>query len=84
MIYMAKSIKKEVSMPRQIAARSKALELANIAGPVADPSPELILDKDRLARLKLGMLDQEIQGLRNQIKIVEMYRDMIKEQHNIK
>ncbi|OGP97574.1 MAG: hypothetical protein A2Z51_06600 [Deltaproteobacteria bacterium RBG_19FT_COMBO_52_11] len=71
-------------MPRRISERPKALELAHIAGPVADPAPELILDKDRLARLKLGMLDQEILELRNQIKFREMYRDMIREQHNIK
>lgn len=71
-------------MPRRISGRPKALELADFAGPVADPAPELILDKDRLARLKLGMLDQDILELRNQIKFREMYRDMIREQHNIK
>lgn len=71
-------------MPRRIAERPKALELAHFAGPVADPGPELILDKVRLARLKLGMLDQEILELRSQIKFRETYRDMIKEQHNIK
>ena len=70
-------------MSRQL-QRQKSLELAKIAGPVADPGPELILDKDRLARLKLEMLDQEILELKNQIKIAETYRVLIKEQHNIK
>jgi hypothetical protein len=56
-------------MPRRIAERQRAIGLIDFAGPVADPSPELVLDKDRLARLKLGMLDQEILELRNQTKI---------------
>jgi hypothetical protein len=70
-------------MPRKVQTQ-KSSELLHIAGPVADPGPELILDKDRLARLKLEMLGQEILELKNQIKIAETYQVLIKEQHNIK
>ncbi len=70
-------------MPR-LSERQRAFELSQLAGITADPAPDLILDKIRLAKLKLEMLDQTIIELKNQIKIAETYRNMIKEQHNIK
>jgi hypothetical protein len=70
-------------MPKRIPERPRVFEMAQLAGPVADPGPELILDKVRLSKLKLAMIDQQIAELNNQIKIAQTYRDMIKEQYNI-
>ena len=53
-------------------------------GLVADPAPEILLDKERLARLKVTILDTEVKELQNQMKIAEMYRDLLREQYKIR
>jgi len=53
-------------------------------GLVADPAPDILLNKDLLARLKIKILDLEIIQLKNQIELAESYQHMLKEQYKIK
>ena len=53
-------------------------------GLVADPGPDILLNKDLLARLKVQILDLEIIELKNQIKLAESYKDMLREQYKMK
>ena len=52
-------------------------------GIVADPAPDILLGKEQLARLKVQILDQEIMDLKNQIKLAETYKAMLKQQYKI-
>jgi hypothetical protein len=52
-------------------------------GIVADPAPEIIFDKERLAHFKVEILKHEITEMKNQIKLAEMYIGMIKEQYKM-
>ena len=58
--------------------------IQTIMGPVADPGPELMLDKARLAQLKVHRLDQAITDLRNQIEIFELEKNLLAEEYNLK
>lgn len=53
-------------------------------GTVADPGPELLLDKTRLAKLRIKKVDFAIQELKQQIDILVMERDMLKRTYKIK
>ncbi len=58
--------------------------IPNIAGPVADPGPELLLDKARLAKLKVVKLEQVLLGLEKQMEAIQLERDLLKEEYKIK
>lgn len=53
-------------------------------GTVADPGPELLLDKAKLAKLRIKKVDFAIQELKQQIDILVMERDMLKRTYKIK
>ncbi len=57
--------------------------IQTIMGPVADPGPELMLDKPRLAQLKVRRLDQAIAGLQSQIEFHELERKLLMEEHGL-
>jgi hypothetical protein len=69
-----------------LAARSygAAERIANVAGPIADPGPELLLDKARLAKLKIARLEQVLVGLEKQMDAVRLERDLLKQEYKIK
>lgn len=52
-------------------------------GIVADPGPDILLNKDYLAKLKIQILESEILELKNQIKLAESYKAMLKEQYKL-
>lgn len=52
-------------------------------GLVADPAPEILLDKDQLARIKIQILEHEILELKNQINLAETYMGMLRETYKI-
>jgi len=53
-------------------------------GTVADPGPELLLDKARLAKIKVRKLDMVIKGLEEQIDVLRLEQDMLKKEYKIK
>ena len=55
----------------------------HMLGMVADPAPDILLNKELLARLKVQMLDHEIVELKNGIKFAESYKALLKEQYKI-
>lgn len=64
--------------------RDRPWLLRGPVGPVADPSPEYLLDKARLAQLKIHNLDMHIKELNKQIEFCKMERDLLKEEYKIK
>ena len=55
-----------------------------IRGPVADPSPWHLLDKARLAKLKIRNIETAIDELEKQIDMLKFERDLLKEEYKIK
>lgn len=55
----------------------------NMRGPVADPIPFWILDKSKLARLKIRQLDMEIADREKQIEFLKLERDMLAEEYKV-
>lgn len=55
-----------------------------IRGPCADPSPEYLLDKARLAQLKIHKLDMHVKELEKQMEFCKMERDLLKKEYKIK
>lgn len=53
-------------------------------GPVADPAPWYLLDKAKLARLKIHQIEAAITELEKQIDSLKLERDLLKEEYNIK
>ena len=53
-------------------------------GTVADPGPELLLDKARLAKIKVRKLDMVIKGLEEQIDVLRLEQEMLKKEYKIK
>jgi hypothetical protein len=53
----------------------------NFRGPVADPGPWQILDKDKLARIKVARLERYIDEINKEIEIITLERDLIKQQY---
>lgn len=56
----------------------------SIHGPTADPGPPYLLDKARLAKLKIGKIDKVITELEKQIGLLKLEHDLLKEEYNIK
>ncbi|UCE73242.1 MAG: hypothetical protein JSV56_09420 [Methanomassiliicoccales archaeon] len=56
----------------------------HLRGPIADPAPWHILDKVRVAKLKISKLDMAITELENQIEFLKLEKDLLKEEYNIK
>jgi hypothetical protein len=50
-------------------------------GTVADPSPEMLLSKVNLAKIKTRKLDMAIDGLTKQIEILQAEKEMLKEEY---
>jgi hypothetical protein len=75
----------EAALDAVAAKRYAAIErIPNVAGPVADPGPELLLDKTRLAKLKIVRLDQTVASLEKQIEAIRLERDLLAEEYKLK
>lgn len=55
-----------------------------IQGPVADPSPVFLLDKAKVARLKIRRLDLTKQELMKQIDLIKLESDLLKKEYKIR
>ena len=53
-------------------------------GTVADPGPELLLAKDKLAKLRIKKLDMAINDLKQQIDILTAERMMLVKEYKIR
>jgi len=53
-------------------------------GPVADPAPWYLLDKAKLAQLKVRNIDGVIVELEKQIDSLKLERDLLKQEYKIK
>lgn len=58
--------------------------LGPIGDPTADPGPPYLLDKARLAILKISKIDKVITDLEKQIGLLKLQHDLLKEEYNIK
>ncbi len=50
-------------------------------GHAADPGPEPLLDKSRLARIRVRQLDTVIEGLKAELDIAQLEQKMLKEEY---
>jgi hypothetical protein len=55
-----------------------------LRGPVADPQPEMLLDKAKLAQLKVHRLDAAMSELQKGIDSFKLERDLLKKEYQIK
>ena len=55
-----------------------------LRGPVADPAPWYLLDKAKLAKLKIRSLEAGIAEFESQIGSLKLERDLLKEEYKIK
>ncbi len=55
-----------------------------LRGPVADPAPWYLLDKAKLAQLKIHQLDAAIMELEKQIDSFKLERDLLKQEYKLK
>ena len=53
-------------------------------GPVADPAPWYLLDKSKLAQLKIRHIDTAIVELEKQIDFLKLERDLLRKEYKIK
>jgi hypothetical protein len=53
-------------------------------GFAADPAIDLLLDKSRLAQIRIRQLDQLIVQLEQQVEIARMEQDLLKEEYKVK
>ena len=52
-------------------------------GYAADPAIEILLPKDMLAKIKMAKLDAAIKELQTTIEMLDMQRDMLRQQYKI-
>ncbi|MCK4816765.1 hypothetical protein KA005_13425, partial [bacterium] len=57
---------------------------AGIRGPVADPAPWYLLDKAKLAQLKIRKIDSTINELEKQIDLLKLERDLLKKEYKLR
>ena len=55
-----------------------------LRGPVADPAPWYLLDKAKLAQLKIRQLDTAITELEKQIDFFKLEQDLLKQEYKLK
>lgn len=55
----------------------------SLRGPVADPIPFWILDKSKLAKLKIRQLDMEIAEREKQIEFLKLERELLAEEYKV-
>ena len=75
-----------------VADPSPEWEIAHVApsrpsllrGPVADPAPWYLLDKAKLAQLKIRQLDTAIMELEKQIDFFKLERNLLKQEYKLK
>jgi|GEM_PF-2179687 hypothetical protein len=58
--------------------------LLPVRGPVADPAPWYLLDKAKLAKLKVHQIETAIMELERQIEFLKLERDLLKEEYKLK
>lgn len=49
----------------------------------ADPGPDILLDKSKIARLKVRQLEMVVHELEGQLEMAKMELDMIREEYKI-
>ncbi len=57
--------------------------LTHFRGPIADPAPWHLLDKSRVAKLKVSQIDMQIQELQRQIDFLKLQSQLLKEEHKL-
>jgi hypothetical protein len=57
---------------------------AGFRGPIADPGPIFLLEKPKLAQLKIRHIDMAITELERQIDLLKFERDLLKKEYNLK
>jgi hypothetical protein len=60
-----------------------ARRIPTIIGPIADPGPEALLDRRRLAQLKVQRLEQAIKSLGSMVESLELERGLLVEEHGL-
>jgi len=58
--------------------------LGNFRGPISDPAPWHLLDKSRIAKLKIRQLDMAIKELNQQIDLLKLEQSLLKEEYKTK
>lgn len=53
-------------------------------GYAADPAIDILLDKSKLAQIRIRKLDMLIQELNQQIELLDMERDMLRNEYKVK
>lgn len=53
-------------------------------GWAADPAIDILLDKSKIAQIKVAELDARVRDLEMNLDLIKMTRDAIKEQYKIK
>jgi hypothetical protein len=67
---------------------SEMLEMPNLIqqlrGPVADPAISMLLRKDLLAQIKYRALEMEAQQLEQQVAVIRLQMDMLKQEYKMR
>jgi len=58
--------------------------VAQIRGPIADPAISLLLRRDLLAQIKYRQLEMEILQVKQYIEVLEVQREMLAKEFNIR
>jgi hypothetical protein len=58
--------------------------MINIRGPIADNGPEQLLDKDKLAKLKVARIESLIDNLNKEIEGLNLEVGLLKQQYKFK
>jgi hypothetical protein len=58
-------------------------QIAHFRGPIADPAPWHLLDKVRIAKLKVSQIQMEIQELEKQIDFLKLQTQLLKEEYKL-
>lgn len=59
-------------------------EIFRFRGPIADPVPWQLLDKSKIAVLRINQLENLVHDLRKQIDLLEQEKKLLKEEFRIK
>lgn len=58
--------------------------VAQIRGPIADPAISLLLRRDLLAQIKYRQLEMEIMQVKQYIEVLEVQKEMLAKEFNIR
>lgn len=55
----------------------------NFRGPIGDPGPWQLLDKSRIARLKVRQIDIAVGELKQQMELLQLQQQLLKEEYKL-